>query len=357
MVLNLPILTAPPQARPGPPGAPAEVHREGVLRDSHGRIIRDLRLSITDRCNFRCLYCMEPDVRFVPQHSLLTTSELIRLARIGESLGIRKLRLTGGEPTLRPDLEAIISGIRRATQLELAMISNGSWTDGAAPSKWKRAGLERITVSIDSVDPRGFGAITRSTASASQVIEAIQSCLECGLSPLKINAVLLRGVNEQQALPLVELARRFGVEVRFIEYMPLDSAHAWQHDRFVPASETRRLIETRFGLTPNPRHEPSSTSFTFSFSDGHPGAVGFIAPVSSPFCGACSRLRITADGAVRPCLFSTTEWSLLPLLRDGASDALLRAFLIDAAWSKQKSHNIDTPAFIQPERPMSAIGG
>lgn len=357
MPLTLPIMQ-PKRIAPGhPPRAPLDARRAGIMMDSHGRVIRDLRLSLTDRCNFRCVYCMDSSVRFKPAEALLTAEECIRLARIAASLGVRKLRLTGGEPTLRSDLLDIIRGVRASTDLELAMISNGSWDAASLPRQWKHAGLDRITISIDSADERGFAGITRSSSSAADVVRAIRSCIDAGLTPVKLNAVLLRGVNEDQALPLVELARRLGVEMRFIEYMPLDSAHAWEPRRFVPASETRAAIESRYPLMPIEANDPSSTSRNFRFADGSAGTIGFIAPVSSPFCGACSRLRITADGAVRPCLFSTREWSLMPLLRSGAEDEELRSFLIDATWTKQAGHGIASPGFVQPHRPMSAIGG
>lgn len=358
MGLALPMLESPmARTRPRPPAAPRDARAARRLVDSHGRTIRDLRLSLTDRCNFRCVYCMEPDVRFMPRRELLTRDELVRLARLAESLGVRKVRLTGGEPTVRDDLLEIIGVLRRATGVELAMITNGSRMDSRSAAEWKHAGLDRITISIDSLSPERFAAITRSTSSVGDVLAAIESCLSAGLTPLKLNAVLIRGVNDDEALSLASLARTIGVEMRFIEYMPLDSAHAWDRSRFVPADETRRRIEEQFPLVASGKDEPSATAVTYRFADGHPGSIGFIAPVSSPFCGACSRLRITADGKVRPCLFSTTEWDLRPLLRDGSSDDSIIDFLIDATWTKQTGHNISSPEFVQPDRPMSAIGG
>lgn len=347
-------------ARRSPPAAPDDVRRRSILADSHGRAIRDLRLSITDRCNFRCVYCMEPGVRFAPHGSLLTADEIVRIARIAESLGIRKIRLTGGEPTLRPDLERIIAGIRAATGVEIALITNGSRITPESLRGWREAGLRRITLSIDTLRPDRFARITRSGTDPGTVLRAAEMCLAAALTPVKLNAVLIRGFNDDEAADLAEVALRLGVEMRFIEYMPLDSAHAWDSSRWVSAAQTRAAIERRFPLIPLPADDPSSTSRDFAFADpaAPPGArVGFIAPISSPFCGACARLRITADGMVRPCLFSTQEWDLRGPLRAGATDRRIAELLIDASWTKQAGHGIESPRFRQPERPMSAIGG
>lgn len=325
--------------------------------DSHGRVIRDLRLSITDRCNFRCVYCMDPDVRFAPPTSLLTVEEIVRAGRIAAGLGVRKIRLTGGEPTLHPRLTDIITGLRGGTTCEIALITNGWRLSRESLGEWKAAGLARITISLDSLRKDRFTRLTRSTCSPGDVLAGVEACLAEGLKPVKLNAVLIRGVNEDEAADLAGLARTYGVEMRFIEYMPLDSGHAWDASKWVSAAQTREFIERRFPLVPCGDDEPSSTSRTFAFADGAPGRVGFIAPVSAPFCGACSRLRVTADGKVRPCLFSTREWDLRALLRGGARDDDLATFLIDATWTKQAGHGIASPGFEQPGRSMSAIGG
>ncbi len=356
--ISLPVMAAPAKpAATAPPPAPTQVRAARRLIDSHGRTIRDLRISITDRCNFRCVYCMDPDVRFAPADQVLTPAEIIRVARIGESLGVRKIRLTGGEPTLNPHLEAIIAGIRDATSVEIAMITNGSALDRSKVARWKRAGLDRITISIDSLRPDRFARITRSRCTPADVLTGVEVCNEAGLTPVKLNAVLVRGFNDDEAADLALVARTYGIEMRFIEYMPLDSGHAWDASRVVTAAETRRAIEERFPLIATGNDDASSTATTYRFADGVHGGVGFIAPVSSPFCGACSRLRITADGMVRPCLFSTTEWDLRPVLRTGARDQDIADFLIDATWTKQASHGISTEEFRHPDRPMSAIGG
>jgi len=300
---------------------------------------------------------MEPDVRFAPRGELLTADEIVRLARIASSLGVRKIRITGGEPTLHPDLLSILRSLRAETSLEIAMITNGWRVSRGDCLAWKDAGLDRLTISIDSLRPDRFAAITRSAATPDDVLSAVHAAIDAGLQPLKLNAVLIRGHNDDEAADLAALARDLDAEMRFIEYMPLDSAHAWDASRMVSAGETRRAIEQRFALTPEPDDDPSRTARVFRFADGAPGRIGFIAPVTSPFCGACNRLRITADGKVRPCLFSTREWDIRRPLRDGADDNQLADFLIDATWTKQPGHAIAAPGFEQPTRPMSAIGG
>jgi len=350
--------TPPPDRAPAP--APPHVRVGRRMVDSHGRTIRDLRISITDRCNFRCVYCMEPDVRFAPQEALLTVDEIVRVAAIAESLGVRKVRLTGGEPTLHPHLTDILAGLATATGVEIALITNASLLSRESLRAWNNAGLARLTISIDSLRPDRFARLTRSSSSPAQVLEGVQMALDEDLTPVKLNAVLIRGFNEDEAVELAALARTFGVEMRFIEYMPLDSAHAWDSSKWVSAAETRTAIEGVFPLIACDDDDPSSTARTFRFTDlekDSPARVGFIAPVSNPFCGACSRLRITADGKVRPCLFSTTEWDLRSPLRAGATDEELADFLIDATWTKQPGHGITSSGFVQPDRPMSAIGG
>jgi cyclic pyranopterin phosphate synthase len=339
--------------------APAHVRVGRRMIDSHGRTIRDLRISITDRCNFRCVYCMEPDVRFAPPETLLTVDEIVRVASIAESLGVRKVRLTGGEPTLHPRLTDIIAGLDVATDVEVALITNASLLSRDALRMEERRPRSpdyqhRLAPPRTLCSPDAFVVIAR------QVLKGVEMSLDEGLSPVKLNAVLIRGFNDDEAVELAALARTFGVEMRFIEYMPLDSAHAWDSSKWVSAAETRAAIERVFPLTACDDDEPSSTARTFRFADlpnDSSARVGFIAPVSTPFCGACSRLRITADGKVRPCLFSTTEWDLRSPLRAGATDQELANFLIDATWTKQPGHGITSHGFVQPERPMSAIGG
>jgi len=334
--------------------APAHVR---TLVDSLGRTIRDLRISITDRCNFRCVYCLEPDVRFMPSSELLRPEEFARVARVATSLGVRTLRITGGEPTVHPELARVIALLRDAGGDDLAMTTNGSRCDDASLRKWRDAGLDRLTISLDSLLPDRFSAITRSTSSPSEVVGAIRGAIDAGFAPVKVNCVVVRGFNDDEVPGMAGLARELGVDVRFIEYMPLDSGRAWEPGKLVPASEILARVGARFELIPMEQLDPSSTSRQYAFADGGPGTVGVIAPVTRPFCGACSRLRLTADGKVRPCLFSLAEWDVASLLRLGATDAAIAQRLIDITWTKQAGHGISDPGFAQPSRSMSAIGG
>jgi len=340
-----------------PPPAPAAAVLPGRMIDSHGRTIRDLRLSLTDRCNFRCVYCLEPDARFMRKLDLLTDDEILRAAAACIRLGVEKIRLTGGEPTLHPRLTSVIARVAALGVADLALTTNGSRLEPASLAEWGDAGLTRITVSLDSVRPNRFIAMTRSRTTPEQVIEGVRRAIVAGFAPVKINAVLMRGFNDDETVPLAALARDLGVEMRFIEFMPLDDARTWDRSLVVPASETLARIAERWPLIPVGRDADSATALNFAFADGAPGRIGIIAPVTRPFCGQCSRLRITADGKVRPCLFSAQEWDLRPLLRRGATDAEIDRFLIDATWTKQPGHGIDSATFRQPERPMSAIGG
>jgi cyclic pyranopterin phosphate synthase len=300
---------------------------------------------------------MEPDVRFMDAGELLTVDEMVRIAAVCASLGVEKIRVTGGEPTVHPRLTQIIRGLAGLGLDDLAMTTNGSLADEDSLQEWKQAGLRRVTISIDSIRPERFARVTRAKVGSERVLEAIAASQRVGLTPVKVNAVIVRGLNEDEIVPLAELARTYGVEVRFIEFMPLDSAHGWDLHKVVSAAEVVQRIGERHALVDLGRDDPSSTSLVYSFADGAPGRVGMVAPVTRAFCGACSRLRITADGKVRPCLFSRDEWDLRPLLRAGAGDADIAQFLVDATWTKQKGHGIASPTFQQPDRPMSAIGG
>jgi GTP 3',8-cyclase len=360
MAFNLPVLRAVPNAgqNPGPPPpAPPEARARQCLIDSHGRTIRDLRLSVTDRCNFRCIYCMDPGVRFLPKQELLKAADMIRLARICADLGVQSIRLTGGEPLVYAELDDVIRGIAADARIRVALTTNGSLLDSHRLSRLRRAGLARLTISIDSITPDSFARLTRSQTSVRQVTDAIESAIRAGLSPVKANAVVLRGSNEEELPKLAALARELGIEMRFIEFMPLDSGKSWDRTRLVPASEILSRISQQYPLTPLGRDEPSSTAMLYRFADGAPGRIGIIAPVTRPFCNQCSRLRITADGHVRPCLFSNQEWDLRPLLRGKASDAQIASFLVDATWTKQAGHGISSAGFVQPNRHMAAIGG
>ena len=328
-----------------------------ALVDSYGRAIRDLRLSLTDRCNFRCVYCMDPDVRFMRKVDLLTDAEMLRLVRVCVGLGVRRVRLTGGEPTLHPTLLELIEDLRQAGVEDIAMTTNGSVASRDDLRAIKSAGLDRLSVSIDTLREDRFARITRSSSSVARVLQTIEDACEVGLAPVKVNVVVIRGFNDDELGDLADLARRFGIDVRLIEYMPLDSGKRWTMDKVVTADEMIERIGRRHGLVGIGRERTQSPATGYGFADGTPGRIGVIASVSKPFCGACSRLRVTADGKVMPCLFSRDEWDLRPLLRGGASDSRLADALAEATWSKQAGGLITTTDYSAQSRPMSAIGG
>ncbi len=369
MSILLPILSNGRTADPNiPPGAPVLAHLPGHLIDSHGRTIRDLRLSITDRCNFRCVYCMDPDFRYMPKTQLLTLPEYVRLVRICLGLGIEKIRLTGGEPTLYPHLTELIAELGRLTPAirDMAITTNGSTLADMPVKQWRQDGLQRITFSLDSLRRERVQSITRTSTTPQSVVEAIRIARDAGFDPIKVNAVIMRGVNDDEVADFADFALEHGIDMRLIEFMPLDSSRVWDRNDVVSADEMLESIRARHHLIAVDDDDPSSTSMNFML--GNPKSkiqnpksglarIGIIAPVTRPFCGACSRLRITADGKIRPCLFSLSEWDLKPLLRDGASDEQLRQFIVDSVWTKQAGHGIGSKTFQQPSRTMSAIGG
>ncbi len=340
-----------------PPPAPADARRDHQLLDSHGRVIRDLRISITDRCNYRCVYCMDPDFRYMPKRELLSLEEYIRVARVAVSLGVAKLRITGGEPTMHPQLAAFIEAIGALPVTDIAMTTNGSLLASKPLAQWREAGLTRLTLSLDSLVPEKVAAITRSRATPQGVVEAVALARTAGFDPIKINSVVMRGRNDDELADFADFAREHDVDMRFIEFMPLDSEHGWSREQVVSADEMIEAIGRRHALTPEPGNDPHSTSVNFRFADGAPGRIGVIAPVTRVFCGACSRLRLTADGKIRPCLFSHKEWDIRPMLREGGTDEDVANFLRDATWTKRAGHGIGDEDFAQPNRTMSSIGG
>lgn len=328
------------------------------LADAYGRVATDLRVSLTDRCNLRCSYCMPPEgLAWTPDEQLLTNDELVRLVRIGvERLGIRSVRLTGGEPLLRPDLPAVIEAIAALTpRPTIAMTTNGIGLASRA-AQLRSAGLDRVNVSLDTLDPERFRRMTRRKRHA-DVLAGIRAAREAGLAPVKVNSVLLRGVNDDEAPALVQWAGREGVQLRFIEQMPLDAQHGWRRDTMVTAEE---VLAALAGLDLRPvaqgpsRGSAPAETYRVGETDQ---VVGVIASVSRPFCGACDRVRLTADGQVRNCLFSRSEDDLRHALRTGAGDAAIAELWIRAVAGKRAGHGIDDPSFLQPDRPMSAIGG
>lgn len=329
-----------------------------VLKDSYGRAIRDLRVSLTDRCNFRCFYCLphgEPPI--APKEQMLSYEEIEYICDIFVSLGIEKIRLTGGEPMMRRDIETIIGKLSRLKPRlhDLALTTNGYFLPGRAQGL-KDAGLDRITISIDSLKPETFKRMTGVDV-IDKVLEGIDAAKRAGLAPIKINAVIVRGYNETEVADFAEFAREHGVQMRFIEFMPLDSGHEWSKEMVVPGREILARIEERFSLAPLEAKRGSETSARYRFEDGAPGEIGIIAPVTEPFCGACSRIRLTADGQIRTCLFSTVEHSLRDVLRNNATRAEIVDYISGVVWKKEPRHFINDPTFAQPTRTMSFIGG
>ncbi|MFP5275584.1 MAG: GTP 3',8-cyclase MoaA [Acidobacteriota bacterium] len=328
------------------------------LTDSHGRVIHDLRVSITDRCNYKCVYCRTGEVG--PQYPELGIDEYLRMIRLFVGLGITKVRLTGGEPLLRhglPDLIRELAALRTpgGEPLDLALTTNGHLLDGLAVPL-RSAGLNRITVSMDAVDPAVFERITRVPGSFAAVLNGIRAARAAGLTPLKINCVLLRGFNDDQVEGFARFAREEDVLVRFIEFMPLEEGRLWSPEIVVPLKEIVARIHRILPLVELPRQEASETARRYGFADGR-GEIGIIAPVTEAFCGACSRIRLTSDGKIRTCLFSQVEHDLYGRLRAGASEQELRAYILQTVHGKEARHHIGEPGFLKPSRSMVHIGG
>lgn len=326
------------------------------LVDSFGRVATDLRISVTDRCNFRCTYCMPPEgMPWLPKEQLLTYEELTRLASILVDLGVDSIKVTGGEPLVRRDVDVLIRALRAMSpDLDLSVTTNGYLLGTAAPLL-AGAGLDRVTVSCDSLLRHRFKEMTLRDA-LDDVMAGIRAAATHGLTPIKINTVVIRGQNDDEILAFAELARDTGYEVRFIEYMPLDAQQEWDAAGVVPGAEIIERIADRYPLTRD--HDPHPEPATpYRFSDGAPGRVGVIPSVSAPFCDSCNRLRLTADGQMRACLFSLEETDLREPLRSGASDDELAALMIDCVARKWSGHRIGQPDFQRPARSMSMIGG
>ena len=335
---------------------PAEVPRRGVLVDTYGRVHTDLRISVTDRCNFRCLYCMpEEGMVWLPREEILTFEEIARVAGVARGLGVDAVRLTGGEPLVRAHLPALVGMIAEIGFPDLSLTTNGIGLPHLARDLFA-AGLRRLNVSCDSLRRDRFADMTRRNALA-QVLEGMDAAEQAGLSPLKVNVVMMRGVNDDEVLDFASFARRTGRVVRFIEYMPLDAGHTWERPQVVPGEEILERIHEVWPLEPvGTRSEDPSPADRFRFVDGG-GEIGVITSVTKAFCGTCNRLRLTADGAIRNCLFATTEWSVRDVMRAGGSDDDVAGVIREAVWRKLPGHGINDPGFLRPARSMSMIGG
>jgi GTP 3',8-cyclase len=326
-----------------------------TLHDKFGRQITDLRISVTDRCNFRCVYCRSANPENYRDHDeILSWPELDRLARIFLSLGIRKIRVTGGEPLVREGVEDYIARLHALGVEDLSMTTNGHLLAERC-ERLIQSGLRRINISLDSLDQARFEKITR-TKSFTTVMGSIDAAQNSRLAPVKINAVLVRGINDDEVEAFAAFARERGVIMRFIEYMPLDADRHWSRGLVVPAAEIHRRIHAQWPLQQIP-HEPSETARKYRFADGAPGEIGLIAPVTQPFCGHCSRIRLTADGKLRTCLFSKEDHDLRALLREGASDEDLVTYIRSIVMEKEEGHRINEPDFVPPSRTMVFIGG
>ncbi len=340
-----------------------------LLRDSYGRAITDLRVSITGRCNYRCVYCRTGNGVVDPE---LPVADYLRLIRVFVSLGIEKVRLTGGEPLLRRGLVEMVQELSQqripfdehgnllnadetGRRLDIALTTNGHLLEGLA-LPLKDAGLSRVTVSMDAVDPDRFAAITRVPGSFDRVLAGIRKAQLVGLDPVKVNCVLMRGLNDDQIIPFAHFARKESVIVRFIEVMPLDEDRAWSLDQVVSLKEITAKLAEVMPLRNLPPTQNGETARRYTFEDSR-GEIGIIAPVTQSFCGQCSRVRLTSDGKIRTCLFSTFEHDLHGLLKEGASDDDLSAFIVEAIRLKEARHHIGEAEFINPARSMVQIGG
>jgi len=327
-----------------------------LLRDAHGRVLDDLRVSVTDRCNFRCRYCMPAEgMEWLGRSAVLSFEEIERLVRVMARLGVRNLRLTGGEPLARREFPNLVAMLRAIDGIEdLALTTNGYLLERDAEAL-VAAGIDRVNVSIDSLARDRFHEITRRDA-LPQVLRGLAAiAAHERVRPIKVNAVAMRDFTEDEVGRFCELARSTDYQVRFIEFMPLDGDRNWKPDDVLTGEELRQMIDEIHPLTELPR-EPHATARVFRFADGR-GEIGFVNPVSEPFCADCNRLRLTADGKLRTCLFSMRETDLREPLRSGASDAEIEGIVRDAAWRKELKHRVNEPGFVAPARTMSAIGG
>jgi cyclic pyranopterin phosphate synthase len=335
--------------------APTSMPADGPLTDTFGRVADDLRISVTDRCNFRCTYCMPAEgLKWLPKTEILTFEELTRMLGIFIGLGVRSLKVTGGEPTVRADLPTLIRMFREVgPDLDISITTNGMLLEPLA-EELAAAGVDRATVSCDSLLRHRFAEMTRRDA-LDRVLGGLRAAEAAGLTPIKINCVVIGGTNDDEVVGFARWARETGYEVRFIEYMPLDAQHAWEREKVVPAARILEQIDAAYPLAAVAHgNEPASS---YRFADGAPGTIGVIASVSEPFCDTCNRLRLTAEGMFRSCLFALDETDLRGPLRNGAGDHELGQLIRSAVWTKWSGHRINQADFVQPARSMSMIGG
>jgi GTP 3',8-cyclase len=327
----------------------------GPLVDTFGRVADDLRISVTDRCNFRCTYCMPAEgLDWLPKSEVLTFEELTRALALFVGLGVRSLKITGGEPTVRADLPRLVRMFREVgPDLDISIATNGLLLDRLA-APLAAAGVDRATISCDSLLRHRFAEMTRRDA-LDRVFEGIRAAETAGMTPIKINTVVIGGTNEDEVVGFARWARETGYEVRFIEYMPLDAQHAWERDKVVPGARILAAIDAEHPLeAEGTTVEPAAT---YRFADGAPGRIGVIASVTEPFCDTCNRLRLTAEGMVRSCLFALDETDLRGPMRGGATDDELALIVRRTVWAKWSGHRVNHAAFVQPARSMSMIGG
>ncbi len=329
----------------------------GPLVDSFGRVHTNLRISVTDRCNIRCFYCMPAEnVRFKPRHELLTFEEIGRFVRVAARLGVDRIRLTGGEPLVRHDLSVLVAELASVQGIrDVALTTNGILLAQQAQGL-KNAGLRRVNVSLDTLDRDTFFKISRREGLES-VLEGIFAAQRTGFRKIRLNAVAIRGLTEPDIVPLGHFARSHGLEMRFIEFMPLDADGNWDAGQVLSGERIREVLEDQFGpLVPVDVEDPSQPATDYAFADGR-GRVGFINPVTQPFCHRCNRLRLTAEGQIRNCLFSTEEWDARAVLRGGGSDEDLADLVRASVGAKRAGHGINSDEFVRPQRAMYQIGG
>lgn len=331
--------------------------RREPLIDGFGRVHTNLRVSVTDRCNIRCFYCMPAEnVRFKPRRELLDFEEIARFVRVLAEMGVNKVRLTGGEPLVRHDLSVLVAMLAQVPGVrDIAMTTNGMLLAQQATAL-RKAGLKRLNISLDSLNPETFFKISRREG-LDQVLEGIFAAQKVGFEKIRLNAVAIRGITEDEIVPLGHFAREHGMEMRFIEFMPLDADGAWDTEQVLSGAAIREVLEREIGpLVPLAVEDPSQPATDYAFADGR-GQIGFINPVTQPFCHNCNRLRLTAEGNVRNCLFSTVEWDAREILRGGGSDDDLAALVAASIGAKRAGHGIDSDEFVKPARAMYQIGG